>query len=105
MTVASDGLPGRTPTRSTSSTPIIPLRATGSLGRSVPRSSAMPESGVQIGVQFEGNGEVLRRTGLALESHISTHATPLCLAHNPKVAGSNPAPAMSVDAHQSPHAS
>ncbi len=27
---------------------------------------------------------------MGLESHIDPHGTRLCLAHNPKVAGSNP---------------
>ena len=31
---------------------------------------------------------------MALESHNDTHAIPPYLPHNPKVAGSNPAPAM-----------
>jgi len=31
---------------------------------------------------------------MALQSHIGTHGTPFCRSHNPKVAGSNPAPAM-----------
>jgi hypothetical protein len=51
------------------------------------------QSGVQIGVQFEQNWGVRRRTRMALQSHINTHAPPLCPSHNPKVAGSNPAPA------------
>jgi hypothetical protein len=31
---------------------------------------------------------------MALASHISSHPPPLCLPHNPEVAGANPAPKM-----------
>jgi hypothetical protein len=54
------------------------------------------QSGVQIGVQFERNWVILANTKMALESQIDPHCTPLSRSHNPKVAGSNPAPAILV---------
>jgi hypothetical protein len=61
----------------------------------VPVPAARPQAcGVQIGVQFEQKWRLPRRMRMALASHGSTRRTPRDPAHNPKVAGSNPAPAM-----------